>query len=70
MYLDDILMYIYTINEHLQLLQEVFALLQKYTIDVKEPKCHLFMEMVEFLGFFINAKEVHIDQGKVDVVIK
>ena len=49
---------------------EVFTLLQKYKINVKESKCHLFIEMVDFLGYTIDTNEVHVDQGKVDIIIK
>ena len=31
---------------------------------------HLFIEIVEFLGYVINIKGVYIDQGKVDMVTK
>jgi Reverse transcriptase (RNA-dependent DNA polymerase) len=34
-YLDDILVYSKTVDEHIKLLNEVFALLQKYQLYVK-----------------------------------
>ena len=69
-YLNDIQMYRHTIDKHLELLQEVFALLQKYKLNIKESKYHLFIETAEFLGYIIYAKGVYIDQGEVDIIMK
>ena len=42
---------------------------QNYKVKVKESKCYLFIEMVNFLDYVIDAKGVHIDQWKVDVIM-
>lgn len=45
-YLDDILIYSRTVEEHKVLLDKVFALLKKYKLYVKEEKCSLFLDSV------------------------
>lgn len=43
-YLDDLLLYSKTVEEHKVLLDKVFGLLNKYKLYIKESKCHLFLE--------------------------
>ena len=68
-YLDDILIYSHTIAAHCALLKEVFALLAKYQLHVKESKCHLFLSNVEFLGYLVDSRGITMQPGKV-VAIK
>ncbi len=42
-YLDDLLIYSRTLEEHKQILDKVFALLNKNKLFIKESKCHLFL---------------------------
>ena len=67
-YLDDVLIYTKTVEEHKQLLREVFALLEKNQLFVKESKCSLFLESVEFLGVTIDANGMHMEQGKTHAI--
>jgi hypothetical protein len=67
-YLDDILVYGKTVDEHIKLLNEVFALLQKYQLYVKAEKCALFLESVEFLGHTITKDGLHVEKGKVSAI--
>ena len=60
-YLDDILIYSKSIDEHKQLLQEVFSILHKNNIYLKESKCNLFLQQIEFLGHTIDAQGVHVE---------
>ena len=43
-YLDDVLIYSKTVEEHILLLDKVFALFQKHKLFLKEKKCSLFLE--------------------------
>ena len=54
-YLDDLLLYSKTIEEHKQLLDKVFALLSKNKLFLKDSKCHLFLERVNFLGHVVSS---------------
>ena len=69
-YLDDILVYSKTVAEHKQLLNQVFSLFSKYKLFLKEKKCSLFMEKVNFLGHVVSSKGIELESGKVDVVQK
>jgi hypothetical protein len=53
-YLDDILIYSRTIDQHKALLDKVFAKLAENKLYIKESKCALFLESVEFLGVTVT----------------
>ena len=40
------------------LLDKVFSLLKKYKLYIKESKCHLFLEKVNFLGHVVDKNGV------------
>ena len=67
-YLDDLLLYSRTIEEHKELLDKVFATLQKYKLYIKETKCHLFLEKVNFLGHVISRDGITMETGKLEAV--
>lgn len=60
-YLDDILVYSKTVEEHKVLLKQVFELLNKYKLHVKAKKCALYLESVEFLGYTVDAHGLHVE---------
>ncbi len=60
-YLDDVLIYSKTIETHKQLLREVFDILRKHKLFVKESKCALFLESVEFLGVTITSEGMQME---------
>jgi hypothetical protein len=51
-------------------LNEVFAILQKHKLFLKDSKCHLYLEKVGFLGHVVTADGVSVESGKVDAVKK
>ena len=67
-YLDDVLIYSKDIESHKILLKKVFEILNKNKLYVKESKCSLFLESVEFLGHVIDHRGVSVEKGKVDAV--
>ena len=67
-YLDDVLMYSKTVEEHVVLLDKVFKLLQKHKLYLKEKKCLLFLEKINFLGHVVSKNGLSMESGKVDVV--
>lgn len=69
-YLDDVLVYSRTIDEHIELLDHVFSLFHLHKLYLKESKCSLFMERVNFLGHVVSAKGIELESGKVEVVQK
>lgn len=46
----------------------MFSLLAKHKLFVKEKKCHLFLESVNFLGHVVSAKGISLESSKVEAV--
>ena len=63
-YLDDIIVYSRSDEEHLTLLREVLARLRKAGLNIKPSKCHLLQTSVCYLGHVVSAKEVETDLEK------
>ena len=67
-YLDDILIFSRTFEEHCQWLSQVFDRLERQTLRLKASKCHLFHEKVTFLGHVVSERGIEYDPLKTDVV--
>ena len=60
-YLDDLLLYSRNVPEHIILLNKVFSLLAKNKLFLKDSKCHLFLERVNFLGHVVSSEGVAVE---------
>ena len=49
-FLEDILVYSRTVEEHAEHLRQVFAALRKHRLFAKASKCVIMIKEVEFLG--------------------
>ena len=67
-YLDDILIYSRTEEEHRQLLMEVFDRLRKFKLFIKASKCNLYLESVSFLGYIVSCDGLRVDPTKISTV--
>ena len=67
-YLDDILIYSRTEEEHRQLLMEVFDRLRKFKLFIKASKCNLYLESVSFLGYIVSSDGLRVDPTKISTV--
>ena len=67
-YLDDILIFSASINEHLRHLKIVFVQLRKHGLKIKLPKCKFMKKKTKYLGFVIDKSGVHPDIDKVEVI--
>ena len=67
-YIDDILIYSKSVAQHKKDLEKVFKLLNKNILKLKEEKCSLFLESVEFLGYQIDAEGVQVEEGKIEAI--
>jgi predicted aspartyl protease len=67
-YLDDIIVYSVTFEQHLERLAAVFDRLSAANLKVKASKCQLFREEVHFLGHVISRSGIAADPEKVKVV--
>lgn len=68
MYLDDIMVFSRTAEEHERHLREVFERLQSHQLCVKRKKCAFGLKQVEYLGHIVAADGVRPDPAKVSAV--
>ena len=67
-YLDDIIIYSPSHQQHLKDLDLVLGLLSRAGATLKLKKCHFFKERVKYLGHVILPGKLQIDQSKTDSV--
>ena len=64
LYLDDILIYAQTFEEHTARLSEVFARLKAAGLKLKPKKCSLFQKEVAYLGHVVSQDGIATDPEK------
>ena len=57
-YLDDIIMFLWTTEEHLHRLHMVFDQFQEYNLKLKLSKCSLFKEEINYLVHQVSKQGV------------
>ena len=67
-YLDDIIVYARTFDEHLRNLDLVLSRLELHGLTLKPSKCTLFKSEVKFLGHIVSKSGVSCDPEKVACV--
>ena len=70
LYLDDIVVFSSTFQQHLERLEVVLQRLQRECLKAKLSKCSFFKQEVHYLGHVISAQGVSTDPGKVEVVAR
>ena len=68
-YMDDILTYAKTEEEHDRLVKEVLGRLQAQGLAVSPEKCLWKAQEVEFLGYVIGRNGIAMSQEKVEAVL-
>ncbi|XP_028292970.1 uncharacterized protein K02A2.6-like [Gouania willdenowi] len=68
LYLDDVVVYSTSIDDHLQRLGAVLSRLQREGLKVKLSKCDFFKKEVKYLGHVISADGVSTDPDKITAV--
>jgi len=56
--MDDILIYSSSLSEHLELLEQVFLIIQQNQFLLKLSKCSFAQTEIEYLGYCISSKGV------------
>ena len=67
-FMDDILVYSSTLEEHLQLLTQVFATLEQHQFMIKLYKCSFSQSKIEYLGHCISDQGVSTEPSKITTV--
>lgn len=66
-YLDDLIIFCKTFDEHLERLQLVLRL-QKHGLKLKPSKCQLMRKEMQYLGHLVSAEGVPTDPEKISRV--
>ncbi|PQM43532.1 hypothetical protein VC83_09659 [Pseudogymnoascus destructans] len=69
-YLDDVLVYLATKEEHVKHVKLVLKKLKEYSLLLKPEKCEFHKNQVEFLGYIIGTHGIKMDQAKVTAVLE
>jgi Reverse transcriptase (RNA-dependent DNA polymerase) len=69
-YLDDIIIYSKSEEEHLQHVETVLQKLKSHDLSRKLSKCHFNETEVEFLGHLVNAEGIKMQKSKVEAIQK
>ena len=67
-FLDDIIVYSKTLEEHQRLIRAVLTRLRERRLYAKESKCSLFQREVEFLGHHVGQGQIRIMEDKLEAV--
>ena len=67
-YLDDIIIFSQTVDEHLQRLRDVLQRLKDAGLKIKPSKCQLLRKSVLYLGHIVSEKGVEVDPEKTSCV--
>ena len=67
-YLDDIVIYSRTLDEHLKHLKLAFEIFSKYNLSLNLQKCKFFQESVEVLGHVLTSKGLKTIPSKVQSI--
>ena len=69
-FIDDILVYSKTREQHEQHLREVLETLRTKKLYAKFSKCDFWLREVQFLGHVINQEGISVDPAKVEAVMR
>jgi len=69
-FIDDILIYSESREEHAEHLRVVLGILREHQLYGKLSKCEFWLEEVQFLGHVISAQGIAVDPAKIETVVK
>ncbi|GKB85596.1 putative reverse transcriptase domain-containing protein [Tanacetum coccineum] len=67
-FIDDILVYSKSKDEHEVHLRLMLELLKKEELYAKFSKCEFWLQEVQFLGHVVNQNDIHVDPSKIEAV--
>ncbi|KAI3359702.1 hypothetical protein L3Q82_013802 [Scortum barcoo] len=69
-YLDDILCYAHTFEEHVEQLRKVLRALQSHGVKLRPKTCNLFRQEVRYVGRLVSAEGLRMDPKAVHALRK
>lgn len=69
-FIDDILIYSRSIEEHKEHLCIVLQVLREHQLYAKYSKCDFFREQIQYLGHFITKKGIAVDPEKIKTIME
>ena len=67
-FIDDIFIYLRTLDEHIHHLQIALKVLRRSKLYAKFSKCEFWLEKVAFLGHVISSEGLSVDPQKIEAV--
>ena len=67
-YLDDILIFSRTREEHLSRIAHVFDKIKESGLKINPEKCHFMTEKTKFLGYIISKDGIQTDESKIEAI--
>lgn len=67
-YLDDIIIFFKTFEDHIKHLDQVFTRMAQYGLKPKTSKCCLMRQGIQYLGHIVEAGGVSPDPAKVQAM--
>ncbi|XP_063438199.1 uncharacterized protein LOC134719148 [Mytilus trossulus] len=68
-YLDDLIIFSKTVDEHFDRLERIFQRLREVGLKLSPKKCSLFQQRVKYIGHIVSAKGIEPDPEKIDKVM-
>jgi len=69
-YLDDILIYSNTLEEHVTHIRQVLTCLREYRLSCKLEKCEFHTSTISFLGFVISPSGISMNLDRIATIIE
>ena len=69
-YLDDILIYSDSLDQHRSQVREVLTRLRKVRLFANPKKCKFHTNTIEYLGFIMSLEGLRMDPAKVNTILK
>jgi len=67
-YLDNIMIYLTTLKEHVQHISQVLECLDQRDLRLKPKKCEFHRKEVDFLGFVVERYEIRMNLEKIKTI--
>ena len=67
-YLDDVIIFSRSYEEHIDRLEQVFRRLQECGLKLAPKKCHFFKKKVRYVGYIVSADGIEADPDKIDKI--